>query len=1032
VSASWEEIGDVFDEAAALSGAERARFLDERCGARADLRREVESLLEQDDTAGDYLTPPHAALTPIAAAPVQGAVIGEFRILHRLGTGGMGTVYVAEQVQPQRRVALKILPPLSDDPSARRRFAQEAELLARMNHPSIAQVFAAGVDGDTPFLAMELVEGALPVTEYVRRHELGWAASIALFRHVCAAVAHGHSKGVVHRDLKPGNVLVDAHGAPKVIDFGIARALDAVEGEGARMTRTGDLVGTLQYMSPEQAEGRVAEVDAQSDVHALGLILYEILCGRRAYSLEGKALTVALRTISEHSVPRARAARPGLPQEVDWILSKALEKDRARRYASVAELDADLERFLAHEPVLAGPPSRLYEARKFVRRHRIAVAALAAVFAALTIGLVVSLRERARAEKALVETATRTRQLEIETGRKDRILDFQRRLLTSASPDAEGYDVRVVDLLDLARSDLRLTPEEPEVALELHAALGEGYASLGRMEDALAERSAALGIARSVPDLDPVQTAGLERVVLRTRGELHTDPALVAEMRALVTRNAQQFGPSAPETARSHLALAQGLRLSGSLDEAEEHARTALASSGAEAKVADWALGELAAVLVERGNFQEAEEMARALLEQHRLRLGAEHTLTLFAQSKLVNVIRLTGASEEAEREARTIAEIHARRSGPDHVATLAAQIMLCSALIHIGRREEAIGIALNVSERARPQLQQGLHGLSLATNLAELMRECGRNEEAIALLERAQSQCIAAGIEDTPPALRASTALGAALAESLRFAEAEPIVRAALEAGEARLGPENRNVVAARHSLATVLMRTKRPALARDLLTTNLAIQRRVLGSQHDDTLSTLQSLAEALVATGALGEGESAIREALAARYARFGAEHPRTRHARYVLARLLYAAGRFVEAEMEMCELTSVSDPDPSKVSYLNFLAGTRLALERHLDALDAFRDAHATAARVLPPDSPAALDTALNLASQWRRLDQPDSVPPLLEPLQDACLASGGTEGARAKACRSMLLKSYDELGRTEDAARLREQIAAESP
>src|SRR6187401_334597 len=197
------------------------------------------------------------------------------------------------------------------------------------------------------------------------------------------------------------------------------------------MTRTGDLVGTLQYMSPEQAEGRIAQVDAQSDVHGLGLLLFEMLCGKRAFDLEGLPLTAALRKVAEHALPSVRSAAPHLPVEIDWIVRKALEKDRARRYASVAELDADVERFLSHQPVSAGPPSRVYEARKFVRRHRVGVVALTAVFAALSIGLAIALRERSRAESARNDLSGRTRELELETTRKDRVLKFQQRLLTA-------------------------------------------------------------------------------------------------------------------------------------------------------------------------------------------------------------------------------------------------------------------------------------------------------------------------------------------------------------------------------------------------------------------------------------------------------------------------------------------------------------------------------------------------------------------------------------------------------------------------
>jgi len=384
VTHSWQELAAVFDAVAPLPPDERARFLDERCADDPELRREIESLLERDAQAASYLVPPTSNVAERLLGPLEGAVVGGFRLLRRIGAGGMGSVYEAQQTTPARRVALKFLPPLSAAPEARTRFAQEAELLARMNHPSIARVYTSGVDGETPYLAMELVEDALPITDYVHRKALTSRATIELFRTVCAAVAHGHARGVVHRDLKPTNVLVDTHGTPKVIDFGVARAIDATDKDGPRMTRTGALVGTLQYMSPEQAEGLSKDAQPQSDVHALGLVLYELLSGHPARSVDGKSMTQTLRCIAEETIPPVRRVRADLEPEIEWILDKALETDRARRYASVVELDLDLERYLAHEPVLAGPRSRAHEVRLWVRRHPTA----AAVIAVFSISLV--------------------------------------------------------------------------------------------------------------------------------------------------------------------------------------------------------------------------------------------------------------------------------------------------------------------------------------------------------------------------------------------------------------------------------------------------------------------------------------------------------------------------------------------------------------------------------------------------------------------------------------------------------------------
>ena len=1032
----WDDVAALFEAAAVLSREERARFLDERCADDVELRREVDSLLEHHDSAGDYLTPPHVATFVPAIPLTPGAVVGGFRLVRCIGTGGMGSVHEAEQSHPHRQVALKVLPPFADASSARR-FAQEAELLARMNHPSIAQIFAAGVDGTTPYLAMELVEDALPITAFVRARELSATETIALFRHVCAAVAHGHAKGVVHRDLKPSNVLVDAAGVPKVIDFGIARALDDADGEGPRMTRTGELIGTLQYMSPEQAEGRAGEVDAQSDVHALGLVLYELVCGKRAYSLEGKALTQSLRAIVEDPIPSARSVRSSLPAELEWILAKAIDKDRMRRYASVAEFDADLARLLAHEPVLASPPSRLYEARKFVRRHRVGVGALAAVFMALAIGLVFTLRERAKAESARDQLAVRAKELEIETARKDRVLAFQNRLLTAASHDAQGYDVRVVELLDIAREELRTTHEEPEVALELHRALGEAYANLGRLEDALEESRATLELARSSTGISIERLAGFERIVVHLRCELGADPAAAAdEARSLLERNLARLGPSAPETLRSARVLTEHLARAGSFEEAESVARDALAQCvSRDSEEAAALIQSLTENFMQAGRFAEAEGLLRELFEIRRGRAGATDRRTLDAQTMLINCLALRGSGEEAEQLARTAVEAYVQRSGPEHVDTLSAQLVHCQTLLQLGREQEAVQTLKDVASRSKP-LSRGdsIGTIDVRSRLGWMLDQCGQTTEALPILREAYAERVDRGLVGAAETVQAATLLAAALRRAGLLAESEATAREAASQGEKQYGRSARVVVNAYQTLSITLIDLKRAPEAVETMEANVEIQRRLQGPEHDDTLRGLNVLALALSAAGRRLEAELVIREALAARVEKFGALNAGTLRSREILAGLLNDAGRLQEAEAEFCEMSSAwrqVESFPLKVAEgCAALAVLRQALGRELDALDAYREAHA-AASTLPPASPERLDFTLRLAEQWLRVGQPDPVPGLLEPILEACVLAGGTGGPRARSCRELLLSSYEALGLELPAAALREQIAAQS-
>jgi WD40 repeat protein/predicted Ser/Thr protein kinase len=417
----------VFDQLADVPAARREAALQAACGDDQALRAEVEKLLAVDArltaTEGDkgflqspVVRPPtpapgganEPAVTLSPGHPVTGppSRVGHYRITRLLGEGGMGAVYEAEQDSPRRTVALKIIRPGLATPTLVRRFTHEAQILGRLHHPGIAQVYEAGLGDDgQPFFAMEFIRG-LPLDEYARQARLDLGARVGLLAQVCDAVQHAHEQGVIHRDLKPANVLVDQTGQPKVVDFGVARATDADLLTGTGLTRTGQLLGTPNYMSPEQVAADPALIDRRSDVYALGVILFELAAHRLPYLLENQPLAEVARLILEEDPPRLGSLHPELRGDVEVIAAKALEKDPGRRYASAAELAADLRRWLAHEPILARPTSALYHLRKFARRHRGLVGGVLATGAALAVGLVVSTlfavgeaRQRGRAEQ---------------------------------------------------------------------------------------------------------------------------------------------------------------------------------------------------------------------------------------------------------------------------------------------------------------------------------------------------------------------------------------------------------------------------------------------------------------------------------------------------------------------------------------------------------------------------------------------------------------------------------------------------------
>ncbi len=403
---------ELFEVARALKGKERAAWLAQHCTTGTEERELVLELLsayeasQSDAFSETGIGQVRSTLEELAdhsndAETWQPTTIGPYRVVRRVAEGGMGVVYEAEQDSPRRRIALKVVHPLYVTANRLKRFRQEAELLGRLQHPGIAQIYEAGSydlgRGEQPYFAMEFVEG-LDLATHCKEGQLPVSAKLSLLADICDAIQHAHEKGVIHRDLKPDNILVDENGQPKVLDFGVARATEGSTVLTTLVTEEGDLLGTIAYMAPEQLEGHPDAITTLADVYALGAIGFELLAGRLPHDLIGLPLAAAMNIARDQDPDRLGKLRPELRGDVETIVGKALEKEPARRYESPAALAADLRAFVNHRPIAARPPSGFYRAVKFTRRNSTLVGGFAATLIATLIGLGIALSLRADSE----------------------------------------------------------------------------------------------------------------------------------------------------------------------------------------------------------------------------------------------------------------------------------------------------------------------------------------------------------------------------------------------------------------------------------------------------------------------------------------------------------------------------------------------------------------------------------------------------------------------------------------------------------
>ena len=715
MAGSETRLVELFAGAQAIAPAQREAWLLAQCGGDPALWREVQELLAHADGEDERLDGAATALRSLAEAtflsPVPaGQQIGGYVVQGVLASGGMGTVYLAEQQSPRRRVALKVLAWSLEGGEAERRFLHESRILAHLRHPGIAQVYDCGAwerEGRAvPWFAMEFVEDARWITVYAR--ELPLAAKLALFAQVCDAVHHGHCKGVVHRDLKPANILVDGQGRPRVIDFGVAKARDGELGDSL-VTLQGQIVGTVGYMSPEQAQGDSAAIDTRSDVYSLGVVLYELLTGKLPYATGGSGLVAAARTVCE--VAPDRTALHGLPADLRTIVLEALHKEPQRRYGSAAAMAADLGRFLRKEPIAARAVGTWYLLTAFTRRNRLLVATAALLLLALlggSVGTGIGLWRASRAQAAA------------QWGR-----DFLVAMLYDADPWS-GRGPRATLEMALRVAVLRLEHDLPEPAVEadMRAVIGEVLAKIGEPQGAETQLRAAIALFERLGDPDPERLvrlrAGLALClcdlgrgdeaqlladdlaatgpvggsawlrlqnllgrIRATRGD-HAGAAAGLQAAIAVAQQAPAADEVQLESLRHNLALS--LRALGRFDDAVATLRQVLQQRvvrvGEHHPESVLTRGNLAAVLIECQQLQEASGLLQQVRADQARLFGGEDRRTLATENNLALLYRHLGRLQDAERLGRQVLAARRRTIGTEANDTLTTQANLAVVLV--------------------------------------------------------------------------------------------------------------------------------------------------------------------------------------------------------------------------------------------------------------------------------------------------------------------------------------------------------------
>ncbi len=945
----WNELWNIFHEALALDDKDRQAFIDRICANDGDIGSQLEKLLVAHASVDEDKLPQLESLfdsedpPALSDDPMPGDQLGSYEIREQIGSGGMGTVYLAQQTEPVKRsVALKLLQYGMATRDIVARFGAERQALALMGHSNIARIFDAGVtETGRPYFVMEYVPGS-PITEYCDRHKLDIDARLQLFLAVCDGVFHAHQKGIIHRDLKPSNIIVTEENglpAPKIIDFGIAKATELRLSDESLHTRVGTLIGTPGYMSPEQAGVVPLDVDIRADVYSLGVLLYELLVGVLPFEATTSAnrlleiqeairdeepqrpsrrlssISDELRSeISENRAMRFPALERRLHSDVEWILLKAMDKNRERRYSSVAELAAEIGRFLDGMPIMARAPTHRYRAGKFLRRHAVGVSVATAIALIVLVFAGAMTVQSFRLQRALEQTT-------LERNRAEQVSDFMVELFEAANPEVSGRnDVTAAEILEQGAT--RLTDElsnQPELRAKLLMTVGETYRVLGGADNTATAISL---LGQALEDLDAPNTQPDQlAAVFNSLGTAHHD--------------------------------------AGDYDEAEIGYQRALEllDVGEDARLRSDVLGNLSVLYTDRGNLSDAEDYARASLDILTRVADANDPTVARLKQRLAFILHQKGDSEEAQELILDSLGIIREYYGSSHSSVATA--LNYAAIIQggAGDRPGAQRSLLEAIEIYRAT--QGDDHPYLATTLSNLAMQYNRSgdfEEAVLALSEALRIGIASYGPDHPNVNSFRINLGTTLQDMGRLVEAEPLLRDGLASDREDLEPNSPYLLATLDRLGATLDRLGKHAEAEPLLREAAAVRREYRGDNDAETGVAILNHALVRLAQSAIDDAERLATESVEIQRSLGDASDPLAQGLAG-LARVRYAQGKSDEARNLLREALNMFGPATEKTVLSVALAGRQLAeIEEDSGNLDNARLAYMEAESTLRDHAP----------------------------------------------------------------------------